>query len=218
MIWKLIAGMAAAFLAGGTGSAGGQIGQGAYQVAIVGDSLATGAGIGLDRSYPVVIQQLALNERWPIRITVHAANGETTADGLGRMNGILQGKPDVIVLALGANDGLRSIAPEEIRQNLQQMTLMGLQSGAQVVLAGMEAPPNASMDYRIRFRAAFSGVARSTPVWFMPFLLDGVALNPRLNQADGVHPNEIGARRIAQRLWPYVTAAVTRAAAKTTQR
>ena len=68
-----------------------------------------------------MIQQLALNERWPIRITVHAANGETTADGLGRMNGILQGKPDVIVLALGANDGLRSIAPEEIRRNLQQM-------------------------------------------------------------------------------------------------
>ena len=117
MIWKVIARMAAAFLAGGTESAGGQIGQGAYHVAIVGDSLATGAGIALDQSYPVVIQQLALNERWPIRITVHAANGETTADGLGRMNGILQGKPDVIVLALGANDGLRSIAPEEIRQN-----------------------------------------------------------------------------------------------------
>ena len=218
MIWKVIAGMAAAFIAAATGSAEGQIGQGAYQVAIVGDSLATGAGIGQDRSYPGVIQQLALNERWPIRITVHAANGETTADGLGRMNAILQEKPDVIVLALGANDGLRSVTPEEVQRNLQQMTLMGLQSGAQVVLAGMEAPPNASTDYRIRFRAAFSGVARSTPVWFMPFLLDGVALNPSLNQADGVHPNEIGARRIAQKLWPYVTAAVARAATETSQR
>ena len=117
MTWKIIAGMAAAFLAAGTVSAGAQIGRGSYHVAIIGDSLATGAGIGADRGYPGVMQQLAINERWPVRITVHAENGDTTADGVAGMNGVLQEKPDVVVLALGGNDGLRSIAPEEMRAN-----------------------------------------------------------------------------------------------------
>ena len=212
MKWIFGVGIAAALAAGSIGASTVQIREGAYRVAIVGDSLATGAGIGRDQGYPLVMQQLAYNERWPVRITVHAGNGETTADGVRRMDDVLRTRPDVIVLAVGGNDGLQGRPTEEIRANLEEMIRRALSTGAQVVLAGMEAPPNAPMDYRIRFRRAFSRLGRTTPVWFMPFLLEGVALNPRLNQRDGIHPNEVGARRIAHQLWPYVTAAVRHAA------
>ena len=160
-------------------------------MAIVGDSLTTGAGIGAERAYPNVIQQLAVNERWPIRINVYAGNGDTTADAWGRIREVVEGRPDVIVIALGGNDGLRGVPPAQMEANLRRIVIVALGIGAEVVLAGMEAPPNASTEYRLAFRAAFSGLARGLPVLFMPFLLEGVALNPALNQADGIHPNAI---------------------------
>ena len=204
MSWKMGLGIAAALAASSGGAASGQMREGSYRVAIVGDSLATGAGIGAEKGYPAVMQQLAVNERWPVRITVHAGNGETTANGVRRMSEVLATRPDVVVLALGGNDGLQARAPEETRANLEQMVRSALTTGAQVVLTGMEAPPNASMDYRIRFRAAFSRLGRTMPIWFMPFLLEGVALNPRLNQSDGVHPNEgRTCRRPAGRAAPH---------------
>ena len=165
-----------------------------------------------------MIQQLAVNERWPIRIRVFAENGDTTANGWGEFREVVEARPDVIVIALGGNDGLRGVPPAQMEANLRQMVIVALGIGAQVILAGMGAPPNDSTEYRLAFRAAFSGLARRLPVLFMPFLLEGVALNPALNQADGIHPNAVGATRIARQLWPYVTAAVTRAASDTANR
>ena len=215
MRWGALSIVAATVFGGAPNGVEGQIGAGSYQVAIVGDSLTTGAGIGAERAYPNVIQQLAVNELWPIRINVYAGNGDTTADGWGRIREVVEGRPDVIVIALGGNDGLQGVPPAQMEANLRRILIVALGIGAQVVLAGMEAPPNASTEYRLAFRAAFSGVAGSLPILFMPFLLEGVALNPALNQADGIHPNAIGATRIGRQLWPYVTAAVTRAAANT---
>ena len=164
MKWRFGVGIAAALTAGSVDAATEQMREGAYRVAIVGDSLATGAGIGVEQGYPGLMQQLAVNERWPVRITVHAGNGETTADGVRRMNEVLATRPDVVVLALGGNDGLQGRPPEEIRTNLEEMIRRVLTTGAQFVLTGMEAPPTASMDYRIRFRAAFSRLGRTRSV------------------------------------------------------
>ena len=218
MRWGALSIVAATVFGGAPNGVEGQIGAGSYQVAIVGDSLTTGAGIGAERAYPNVIQQLAVNERWPIRINVYAGNGDTTADGWGRIREVVEGRPDVIVIALGGNDGLQGVPPAQMQANLRRILIVALGIGAQVVLTGMEAPPNASTEYRIAFRAAFSDLARRLPVLFMPFLLEGVALNPAMNQADGIHPNAIGATRIGRQLWPYVTAAVTRAAGNTAGR
>ena len=113
MKWRFGVGIAAALTAASVGEATEQMREGPYRVAIIGDSLATGAGIGVGQGYPAVMQQLAANERWPVRITVHAGNGETTADGVRRMNNVLRTRPDVVVLALGGNDGLQGRPPEE---------------------------------------------------------------------------------------------------------
>lgn len=121
-------------------------------------------------------------------------------------------RPNVLVVAVGGNDALRSLSPERMETNLGQIVTTGQASGAVVVLAGMAAMPNETADYRARFAAAFSRTGATPGVIHMPFLLDGVAMVPAMNQADGIHPNEYGAQRIAENLWPYVAHAIRTAA------
>ena len=126
MRWGPLSIVAATVFGGAPNVAEGQIGAGSYQVAIVGDSVTTGAGIGAERAYPSVIQQLAVSERWPIRINVYAGNGDTTADGWGRIHEVVEGRPDVIVIALGGNDGLQGVPPAQMEANLRRILIIGL--------------------------------------------------------------------------------------------
>ncbi|MCC7125612.1 MAG: arylesterase, partial [Acidobacteria bacterium] len=121
--------------------------------------------------------------------------------GLRRLEWALQGRPRVLVVALGANDGLRGLPVRDLRRNLEAIIEGGQRAGAAVILAGMEAPPNNGPEYAAQFRAVYRDLAEEYDVPLIPFLLDGVAGVPTLNQADGIHPNAEGARIVADLVW-----------------
>ena len=128
-------------------------------------------------------------------------SGDTSAGGLRRLEWSLQGNPRVLVVALGGNDGLRGLPPDELKKNLAAIIEAGQRAGLQVILAGMEAPPNNGPDYTARFRRVYPELAKTYDIPLIPFLLEGVAGDPALNQADGIHPNPEGARRVADTVW-----------------
>ncbi|MFN2396965.1 MAG: arylesterase, partial [Bacteroidales bacterium] len=133
-------------------------------------------------------------------------SGETSAGGLRRIDWVLQQNVDVFVLELGGNDGLRGIDPENTKQNLQGIIdkVEEKYPDAEIILTGMEAPPNMGEQYTSRFRSVFFELAEENDVIFMPFVLEGVAGDPDLNQGDGIHPTEEGHRVIAENLWEYL--------------
>jgi acyl-CoA thioesterase-1 len=129
-------------------------------------------------------------------------SGDTTAGGLRRLDWVLSGEVRVLVVALGANDGLRGLPPKEMKQNLSTIVATARNRGIAVVLAGMEAPPNYGAEYTAAFRQVYRDLAKQQGVVLIPFLLQGVAGESTLNQADGIHPNREGARRVADLVWP----------------
>jgi acyl-CoA thioesterase-1 len=131
-------------------------------------------------------------------------SGDTTAGGLRRVDWVLRSRPDVVIVALGANDGLRGLPTEATRTNLVAIVDRLRAAGVRVLLAGMRMPPNYGETYTRAFARVFPEVARQAGVAFMPFLLDGVAAVPGLNQADGIHPNAAGHAVLADRIWPYL--------------
>jgi acyl-CoA thioesterase-1 len=131
-------------------------------------------------------------------------SGDTTADGLRRTTWALEGNVRLVILALGANDGLRGLPPRQMKENLQGIITRAQQRAIPVLLVGMEAPPNYGEQYALAFRQVFRDLARENKVTFVPFLLEGVAGVVELNQADGIHPTAAGAERIAEHLWPAV--------------
>jgi acyl-CoA thioesterase-1 len=128
--------------------------------------------------------------------------GERSYDGLRRVDWALDGDVQVLILALGGNDGLRGLPPDQMKDNLQRIITKARQRGIAVLLVGMEAPPNFGERYTSEFRQVFRDLAAANHVPFFPFLLDGVAGVAGLNQADGIHPTARGAAIIADRLWP----------------
>ncbi|MEK7771029.1 MAG: arylesterase, partial [candidate division NC10 bacterium] len=144
------------------------------------------------------------------RVVNAGVSGDTTAGGLRRVDWALRLTPDIVILALGANDGLRGQDLAGVRANLDQMVERFQQSGARVLLAGMRLPPNYGRPYAEEFRRMYAAVARKRGAPFMPFLLDGVGGNPRLNQPDGIHPTAEGHRVIVERLWPHLRPLLTR--------
>ena len=171
-------------------------------VLFYGDSLTAGYGLARpdEDAYPALVGEAVAEAGVPVRVVNAGNSGETSAGGLGRIEWTLrQTTPDVFVLALGANDGLRGIDPEAMRENLSGILdrVRAAAPGARLVVAGMEALPNMGADYTDRFRAVFPEVAEAHDAAFVPFLLDGVAGVPRLNQPDGVHPTAAGQRIMA---------------------
>jgi len=137
-------------------------------------------------------------------------SGDTTAGGLRRVDWVLKNRPEVAVVALGANDGLRGLGTETMESNLVAIVERLRGAGARVLVAGMQVPPNYGAAYTRAFSGVFPDVARRTGSALMPFLLDGVAADPRLNLPDGIHPNAAGHRAIAEHLWPHLVALLTR--------
>lgn len=176
----------------------------APKIVVLGDSLTAGLGIPRDQAYPAVLQQKFHEAGIAIDVVNAGVSGDTSADGLRRVTWALEGDVRLLILALGANDGLRGLPPGQMKANLQGIIHRARQRGIPVLLAGMEAPPNYGEQYASAFRQVFQDLARENNVTLVPFLLDGVAGLPEMNQGDGVHPTAPGAARIADHLWPSV--------------
>ncbi|HEY3185871.1 MAG TPA: arylesterase [Solirubrobacteraceae bacterium] len=173
-------------------------------IVALGDSLTAGFGVLPDEAYPAVLEQRLRREGYRYRVVNAGVSGDTTAGGLRRVDWVLRSRPAIVIVALGANDGLRHQSVAAMRDNLTAIVERLRAAGAAVLLAGMRVPPNYGPEYARAFAAVFTDVARATGVPLASFLLDGVAGEPRLNQPDGLHPTPEGQRVIAERLWPYL--------------
>ena len=175
-----------------------------------GDSLTAGLGVTPDDSYPAQLQAKLRAEGFTYRVVNAGVSGDTTAGGLRRVDWALKSKPAVAIVALGANDALRGQDLASVRSNLDAIVLRFQKAGLRVLVAGMEVPPNYGARYAAEFRRLYADVARKRGAAFMPFLLDGVAGIPRLNQPDGIHPTAEGYRIVAAHLWPHLAPMLTR--------
>jgi acyl-CoA thioesterase-1 len=172
------------------------------RVVFLGDSLTAGLGLPSDQSYPSLIGKKLKDSGYDYEIVNAGVSGDTSAGGLRRLDWSLEGNVRALVLALGANDGLRGLPPAEMKKNLAAVLDRARAENIPVVLAGMEAPPNNGPDYTREFRKVYADLAAEYDVRFVPFLLLGVAGNASLNQGDGIHPNARGAQMVADLVWP----------------
>jgi acyl-CoA thioesterase-1 len=183
------------------------------RVVFLGDSLTAGLGVAPGDSYPALIQRRLREAGRPHEVVNAGVSGDTSAGGLRRLDWSLKGRVDVLVVALGANDALRGLAPVDLERNLGTIVERARARRIAVLLAGMEAPPNFGTDYTRQFRAVYPALAKRYHVPLVPFLLAGVAGVPGLNQADGIHPNPEGHRIIADLIWrqlePMLTSRLT---------
>lgn len=176
-------------------------------VVFLGTSLTAGLGLsGPEESYVARVDALADSAGHPIRAVNAGVSGETSAGGLRRLDWVLRRPVDILVLELGANDGLRGQDPAAMEENLRAIVrrTRTRYPGTSVLIAGMEAPPNLGPTYTSAFRSVFPRVAESTDAALIPFLLEGVAGVPELNQDDGIHPTARGHRLMAATLWPHL--------------
>ena len=173
-------------------------------VIFLGDSLTAGFGISEEEAFPALVQEGLTAQGWPGRVVNAGVSGDTTAGGLSRLDWLLAQEPDVVVVGLGANDGLRGLSLEETRGNLRHIIRQCQESNAKVLLLGMKIPPSYGADYSLGFAAIFPSLADELRVPLVPFLLQGVAADPALNLPDGIHPNAAGHRRVAENVLPRI--------------
>lgn len=176
-------------------------GAGRPKIVALGDSLTAGLGLVESQAYPALLQKRIDAEGYPFEVVNAGVSGDTSAGGVRRLDWALEGDVRVLILALGANDGLRGLPVGEMKKNLEDIIERAKERNIVVILAGMEAPPNYGPDYTSSFRRAYQELAREHDVIFLPFLLENVAGNPTLNQGDGIHPNARGAEIIAEGMW-----------------
>jgi acyl-CoA thioesterase I len=179
-------------------------------IAVLGDSLTEGLGVARDEAYPALLEARLKREGFDYRVVNAGVSGDTSAGGLRRVDWVLRSHPEIVVVALGANDGLRGQPVAAMRDNLVAIVEKLRASGAKILLAGMRVPPNYGAAYARDFAAVFPEVARRTGATLVPFLLEGVAGDSRLNQGDGIHPNRQGQQMIAEHLWPHLRAMLAR--------
>jgi acyl-CoA thioesterase-1 len=175
-----------------------------------GDSLTAGFGVPATEAYPARLERRLREQGFAYRVVNAGVSGDTTAGGLRRVDLVLKARPRIVILELGANDGLRGFPPERTRDNLARIIERLQAGGATVVLAGMRVPPNYGDQYAAAFAAIFPDLARRYGVPLIPFFLDGVALDPALMQADGIHPTGEGYRVIVDRIWPIIRPVLAR--------
>ncbi len=177
----------------------------AETVAILGDSLTAGYGLEESQAYPALVQQ-ALRAGHPQWTVINAGvSGDTSTGALRRIAWVLKAKPELVLIAIGANDGLRGQPLDQLEANLRAIIAKVAAAGSTPLLAGMRLPTNLGADYRERFAAIYARVASETKTPLLPFLLEGVAMDPALNQADGIHPNAVGQERVAATVLAFVS-------------
>jgi len=182
------------------------------RIVALGDSLTAGLGLSPDQAYPALLQERLDAEGLSYEVVNAGVSGDTSAGGVRRLDWSLEGDVRVLIVALGANDGLRGLPLEELRRNLSSIIEEAQARGITVILAGMEAPPNFGRDYVVAFRRVYPALAEHYRVAFVPFLLQGVAGDDALNQPDGIHPTVAGARIVADNVWAILKPLVERAA------
>ncbi|MFZ4762840.1 MAG: arylesterase [Alphaproteobacteria bacterium] len=175
-----------------------------YRLLLMGDSIMAGYGLPAEEAFPHILQKNLQQRGWPITIIDASVSGDTSAGGLARLAWVLEEKPDILLLGLGANDGLRGIPPATSFSNLQQIIEQTQRRGIKIMLLGMKAPTNMGTEYVNAVTAGFNALAQQYQLPFYPFLLEGVALQPLLNQADGIHPNKLGTEKIMEKLVPAI--------------
>ena len=171
------------------------------RVVFLGDSLTAGYGLAREQSVPSLIQKRLDEAGYNYEVVNHGVSGDTSAGGVSRLEWALGGDVRVLVLELGANDGLRGVPVESMKANLSTIIEGAKARGVRVLLTGMEAPPSHGPAYTVQFRQAFRDLAREYDVAFVPFYLEGVAGNPELNISDGIHPNAEGAVIVERTIW-----------------
>lgn len=176
------------------------------RVLFLGDSLTAGLGLPEAEAYPAVVDGL-LDEHGLDVVVINAGlSGDTSAGGLERLDWVLRQRPDVVVLELGPNDGLRGLPLDDTEDNLRRIIEGARASGARVLLAGLQIPPNYGPEYAESFRSMYPRLAEDLDVPLIPFLLEGVGGDPSLNLPDGLHPNTEGQRLIAETVLPHLVA------------
>jgi len=172
---------------------------------VLGDSLSAGYGLAKDDTWATLLQLRLQDEGYPHRVVNAGISGDTTRGGLARLPRALSvHRPEIVVIELGGNDGLRAIPADEIRDNLTRLVRLSRASGARPLIAGITLPPNYGPDYTRRFQTAFESVAEEQQVPLTPFILDGIALQPGMMQDDGIHPTAAAQPLILDNLWPWI--------------
>ena len=171
------------------------------RIVALGDSLTAGLGLSPEEAYPALLQQRLDREGLRYEVVNAGVSGETSAGGLRRVDWALEGDVKVLIVALGGNDALRGLPVEQLRDNLAEIIARAKRRGIEVILAGMEAPPNFGAAYTAAFRQTYRDLAKAHDVALVPFLLDGVAGLAHMNQTDGIHPTADGAQKVADNVW-----------------
>jgi len=170
------------------------------RIVAFGDSLTAGLGVSADESYPAQLQRRLDHLGYRYRVINAGVSGDTTAGGVRRVPWVLSSKPDLVILELGGNDGLRGLSLEQTKSNLSEIIRRLQQTGVTVILAGMKLPPNYGPEYITGFEAIYPALAKQYRLPLIPFFLEGVAASSTLNQADGIHPTKEGYRMIVEQI------------------
>ena len=179
-------------------------------ILVAGDSLSAGYGIELQSGWVALLQQRLTQSGHSHRVVNASISGDTTGGGRSRLPQALRlHTPDIVIIELGANDGLRGLPLTDMRDNLAAMVKMARAAGAQVLLLGMHLPSNYGTAYTQKFHAVYLDVAKKMRVPLVPFVLDGIALDPGLMQADGLHPVAAAQPRMLNNIWPQLTPLLT---------
>ena len=181
-------------------------------ILFLGDSLTAGLGVKQEQAYPALIEDKIREKNLPFDVINAGLSGDTTAGGLARLDWVLQKKIDVLVLALGANDGLRGLPVTQTKANLQAIInrVKAKNSAVEIVIAGMQIPPNMGGDYGAAFRDVFADLARANNAALVPFLLEGVGGHDDLNQEDHIHPTAAGHKILAENVWRVLAPLLTK--------
>jgi acyl-CoA thioesterase I len=174
------------------------------RILVLGDSLTAGFGLAEPDSFPAQLAAALAARGVEAKVINGGVSGDTTAGGLARLDWVLADDPEIVIVELGANDGLRGLDPKATGANLEAIVARLVAEKRAVLLAGMKAPPNLGADYGAAFDGLYPAIAERHGVALYPFFLDGVVIDPALNQEDGIHPNAAGVKAIVARILPYV--------------
>lgn len=178
-----------------------EVGENPPLIIAFGDSLTAGYGVREEESYPARLQVLLKKNGYPHRVINAGVSGDTTAGGLRRLSWLLRQKPRIVILALGANDGLRGLPISEMYSNLDKMIRLCLEGGAKVLLVGMKIPPNYGVAYAREFENVYLALAEEYSLDLIPFMLEGVAAKRKYTQPDGIHPLGPGYEIVTRTTW-----------------
>jgi acyl-CoA thioesterase-1 len=177
----------------------------AKSIVVLGDSISAGYGIEVQQGWVALLQNKLNEQAKPYVISNASISGDTSAGGLARLPPLLsQHKPDILLLELGANDGLRGLSAPEMKHNLSEIVRRSQAAGAKVMLLGMKIPPNYGKRYVEIFYGIYPQLAEELKIPLVPFILEDVALKPEWMQADGLHPNVLGQPAIAEKVWQHL--------------